>query len=161
MQKTCEIGPDETLGDVYFKKLFPMGVDAMMESLDLVKAGIVLKHDQRLDDGSYESWFRRDEAAIDWARPVADVLQCHPRRQPGTRCLDHTGRRRSTDLRCRARGRRWDARRDCPKIGEDGVVVQGEGGRILIKRVRPKGGDKQSANEWAASTGLKPGAKLG
>jgi methionyl-tRNA formyltransferase len=31
LQKTCEIGPDETLGDVYFKKLFPMGVDAMIE----------------------------------------------------------------------------------------------------------------------------------
>ena len=39
MQKECDIGPDETLGDVYFKKLFPMGVDAMIESLDLVKQG--------------------------------------------------------------------------------------------------------------------------
>ena len=39
LQKTVEIGPDETLGDVYFKKLFPIGVDAMMEALDLVKPG--------------------------------------------------------------------------------------------------------------------------
>ena len=37
LQKTVEIGPDETLGDVYFKKLFPIGVDAMLESLDLVQ----------------------------------------------------------------------------------------------------------------------------
>ena len=31
LQKKVDIGPDETLGDVYFKKLFPLGVDAMME----------------------------------------------------------------------------------------------------------------------------------
>ena len=32
LQKKVEIGPDETLGDVYFKKLFPIGVEAMMEA---------------------------------------------------------------------------------------------------------------------------------
>ena len=39
VQKTTSISDKDTLGDVYFKKLFPMGVDAMMESVDLVKAG--------------------------------------------------------------------------------------------------------------------------
>ncbi len=39
LQKIVDIGPDETLGDVYFKKLFPIGVDAMLESIDLVRAG--------------------------------------------------------------------------------------------------------------------------
>lgn len=29
LQKTCDIGPDDTLGDVYFKHLFPLGVSAM------------------------------------------------------------------------------------------------------------------------------------
>jgi methionyl-tRNA formyltransferase len=52
LQKSVEIGPDESLGDVYFKKLFPMGVDAMIESLDLVKAGTAPKLKQNLADGS-------------------------------------------------------------------------------------------------------------
>ena len=39
LQKECDIGPDETLGDVYFNKLFPMGVAAMLEAADLVAAG--------------------------------------------------------------------------------------------------------------------------
>ena len=71
LQKTVAIGPDESLGDVYFKKLFPMGVDAMLESLDLVKAGVLLKHDQRLADGSYESWFKKDIVQLDWKNDVA------------------------------------------------------------------------------------------
>jgi methionyl-tRNA formyltransferase len=73
IQKSVEVGPDETLGDVYFKKLFPMGVDAMMEGLDLVKAGVILKHKQDLAAGSYESWFKKDVAALDWSRPVAEI----------------------------------------------------------------------------------------
>ena len=39
--------------------------------------------------------------------------------------------------------------------------VQGEGGRILMKRVRPQGGDKQAAAEWAAAAGIAAGSKLG
>ncbi|MFX7870628.1 hypothetical protein ABTK02_21675, partial [Acinetobacter baumannii] len=73
IQKSVEIGADETLGDVYFKKLFPMGVDAMIEGLELVKAGCVLRHAQNLADGSYESWFKKDIAEIDWSKPAADI----------------------------------------------------------------------------------------
>ena len=41
IQKTCSIEENDTLGTVYFDKLFPMGVDAMLEGVDLVKAGKV------------------------------------------------------------------------------------------------------------------------
>src|SRR6266545_3155530 len=37
LQKKTPLGPTDTMGDLYFKRLFPMGVDAMMESVDLVK----------------------------------------------------------------------------------------------------------------------------
>ena len=47
------------------------------------------------------------------------------------------------------------------EVSGDGVIVQAQGGRILVKRVRPKGGDKQSASEWAAGVGLAAGAALG
>ena len=73
MQKHCDIGPAETLGDVYFNKLFPMGVDAMLESLDLVKQGTAPRVVQNLDDGSYESWFGKNEARIDWQQPVDKI----------------------------------------------------------------------------------------
>ena len=73
LQKTCEIGPDDTIGDVYFKKLFPMGVDAMLESVDLVAAGRASRFVQDLSKGSYESWFKKDLAQIDWSKPVGSV----------------------------------------------------------------------------------------
>ena len=42
-------------------------------------------------------------------------------------------------------------------VTEDGVEVQSIGGRILVKRVRPDGGGKMSASEWAAEVGLAVG----
>ena len=46
-------------------------------------------------------------------------------------------------------------------VSDDGVIVQGNGGRILLRRVRPAGAGKQSAREWASSVGLAAGQKLG
>src|SRR3569832_199849 len=57
LQKSCPIGPDETLGELYFNKLFPMGVAALLEAADLVVAG---RHEERVQDESqacYEGWF--------------------------------------------------------------------------------------------------------
>lgn len=160
MQKKCSIGPDETLGDVYFKKLFPMGVDAMMESLDLVKAGVIIKHDQRLDDGSYESWFKKDNAKLDWSKPVADVYNTIRAANPAPGAWTTVG---GDELQI------YDSAREDGEgtpgevvfIDESGVTVQADGGRIVMKRVRPKGGDKQPAVDWAKAAGIDVGAKLG
>jgi len=160
LQKTCPIGPDETLGDVYFNKLFPMGVDAMMEGLDMVKAGVIIKHDQRLDDGSYEGWFNKDAAALDWAKPVADTYNTIRAANPAPGAWTfHNG----------AEVKIFDAARvdgdgtpgEVVDISDDGVTVQGNGGRIVIKRVRPDGSGKIAASEWAQSCGLTIGTKLG
>ena len=160
MQKTCEIGPDETLGDVYFKKLFPMGVDAMIESLDLVKAGIIIKHDQRLEDGSYESWFKKDVAEIDWSKPVADVYNVIRAANPAPGAWT-TLNGEEVQIYDSARADGDGTAGDVVSVSDEGVTVQGHGGRILIKRVRPKGGDKQAASEWASSVGLSSGDSLG
>ena len=160
LQKTCEIGPDETLGDVYFKKLFPMGVDAMIEGLELVKAGVIIKHDQRLEDGSYESWFGKAAAEIDWSKPVADVYNiiraANP--APGAWTTIAGGELKIYDS---ARVDGTGTAGEVVSVDEDGVTVQAEGGRILIKRVRPADGGKMAASEWAAAAGINSGTKLG
>jgi methionyl-tRNA formyltransferase len=70
LQKKTPVGADDTLGTVYFDRLFPMGVDAMLEAADLVLAG---KHKESVQDescASYESWCREGEARINWASHV-------------------------------------------------------------------------------------------
>ena len=160
LQKTCEIGPDETLGDVYFKKLFPMGVDAMIEGLELVKAGVIIKHDQRLEDGSYESWFGKAAAEIDWSKPVADVYNIIRAANPAPGAWTTIA---GSELKIydSARVDGTGTAGEVVSVDEDGVTVQAEGGRILIKRVRPADGGKMAASEWAAAAGINSGTKLG
>jgi len=159
MQKTCEIGPDETIGNVYFNKLFPMGVDAMIESLDLVKAGIIIKHDQRLEDGSYESWFKKSDAELDWSKPVSEVYNIIRAANPAPGAWT-TLNGEVVQIYDSARVEGQGIAGEVVAIHDDGVTVQADGGRILIKRVRPAGGDKQPAIEWATSVNLDVGTKL-
>src|SRR5258708_4226526 len=70
LQKRTPIGPDDTLGTVYFDRLFPMGVQALLEAADLVLAGKHAEVAQDESHASYEGWCRSAEAKIDWAKPI-------------------------------------------------------------------------------------------
>ena len=39
LQKETEITPDDTLGSLYFGKLYQMGVEAMVEAVQMVRNG--------------------------------------------------------------------------------------------------------------------------
>ncbi|HEY4371751.1 MAG TPA: methionyl-tRNA formyltransferase [Burkholderiales bacterium] len=82
LQKKTPIGPDDTLGTVYFDRLFPQGVDAMIEAADLILAG---KHKEVVQDESqatYEGWCRDNESKINWANHATIVHRlirgCNP-----------------------------------------------------------------------------------
>lgn len=81
-QKEVAIGPDDTLGSVYFNHLFPMGVDAMMESLALVKSGNAPRTEQDHSKATYESWCGKKDVRIDWSKPANEVYNlirgCNP-----------------------------------------------------------------------------------
>ena len=160
LQKTCPIGPDETLGDIYFNKLFPMGVDAMMEGLDMVKAGVIIKHDQRLEDGTYEGWFNKEAAAIDWSKPVEETYNTIRAANPAPGAwttLDGEEVKIYDSARVNGDGTPGEV----IDVSDEGVTVQGNGGRIVLKRVRPAASGKIAASEWAQTANLKSGSKLG
>ena len=73
LQKECEILQDETLGELYFNKLFPMGIDGLEEAINLVRNNNADRIEQDLDKGSYESWFGKTEAKIDWSHNVQTI----------------------------------------------------------------------------------------
>ena len=160
LQWECEIGPDDTLGDVYFKKIFPAGVDSVLEVVDLYRSGNPPRTPQDEGKATYESWCRKKDAEIDWGRPVADVYNlirgCNP--QPGAWTTHGGAELQIFDAR-RAEGEGTPG--EVVSVSADGVTVQAAGGRILVKRVRPAGGAKVPAADWAAEAGLAEGARLG
>lgn len=157
LQKTCEIGPDETIGDVYFNKLFPMGVDAMIEGLDLVKAGIILKHDQRLEDGSYESWFKKDLGEIDWAKPIDEVYNLVRATNPAPGAWTMLGEDRVDIFDCRKADASGEPG-EVVELTDEGFVVAAAGGGLHVKRVRVGKAKKVAAKEFADERGLSVGS---
>lgn len=159
LQKHCDIGPDETLGDVYFKKLFPMGVEAMLESVDLVRDGKAPRIVQDLALGSYESWFKKDLAQIDWSKPVADVYNtiraANP--APGAWTLFKGAK---VDIYDGARVEASGQAGEVLSISADGMMVAANGGAVLVKRVRAAGGQKIPAADYASAAGIAVGDRF-
>jgi methionyl-tRNA formyltransferase len=156
LQKTVSIGPDETLGDVYFKKLFPLGVDAMMEAVDLVRAGKAPKIAQDHSKKTYESWFRKDVAALDWARPVNEIYNIIRAANPAPGAWG-TIKGKNVDIFDSAKTDATGRPGEILAIGGEGVVIAASGGAIQAKRVRGTDGKKIAAAEWAKSAGINVG----
>lgn len=160
LQRRVPIGPDDTLGDVYFKKIFPAAIESVIEVVDLFRAGDPPRTPQDDAKATYESWCRKKDAEVDWGRSAADVYNlirgCNP--QPGA-WTTHDGEEVQLYDAARAEGDGTPG--EVVAVTDEGVTVQASGGRILLKRVRPAGEGKIPAGEWAARRGVAAGTKLG
>jgi methionyl-tRNA formyltransferase len=165
LQKRTPISSDDSLGSVYFDRLFPMGVEAMLESVDLVKAGKAPRFKQDESRASYEGRCTADNARIDWGKPwrqIHDLIRgCSP--APGAwTMLDGKVLQIFESKPLPAR----DPKGIGGKLGEivevdaDGFTAVCADGRIKVLRVKPADGPKLSAGEFAAQAKLAVGAKL-
>jgi len=165
LQKKTPISDTDTLGSVYFDRLFPMGVDAMLESVDLVKAGKAPRIRQEESKATYEGRCGPDNAHIDWGRPWEQIDRlirgCNP--APGAWSSLDGARLRVFDAKpLPAR----DPKGIGGKMGEivavesDSFTVVCADGRFKVTRVQPADGKKIDAGEWAASVKLAAGARL-
>ena len=166
LQKETPIGPDDTLGSIYFDRLFPMGVKAMLEAADLVVAG---KHREVVQDesaASYEGWCRAAEAGIRWANHgdfIPNLIRgCNP--APGA--WTTLGGKKLQIFDCRKHLFRTfgDVKGKVGEVSEIGAAsffVTAQGGRIEVLKAKHEDGKKGSASELAAAFGIATGTVLG
>ncbi|MGE0746470.1 MAG: methionyl-tRNA formyltransferase [Rhodospirillales bacterium] len=164
LQKEVEIGPDDTLGSIYFNKLYPMGIEAMLEGVDLVRAGKAPKIVQDVSKATYEGWCRAENTGVDWHKPyfqVHDLIRgADPSPGAWTRWQGKTVmlfESTSATDRLSAAGKPGEV------VALDGgaMTVAAVGGAVTVKRVRGEGGQKVAAAEFAATAGIEKGAILG
>ncbi len=162
LQKEVEIGPDDTLGTLYFDKLFGLGVDAMMEAVDMVRDGTAPKIAQDETQATYEGWCTPENLAIDWGKSVDEIYNMVRGGDPSP------GASSSLDGAAvaffRAAKTTGDSGRlpgEVLDVNENGFDVAARGGSISVGRVQPERARKVMAPEWAESVGLKKGARFG
>ncbi|NKB57967.1 MAG: methionyl-tRNA formyltransferase [Alphaproteobacteria bacterium] len=160
LQKETEISDTDTLGSVYFDRLFPMGVEAMVESVDLVRNGKAPKIDQDESKSTYESWCRKDDVQVDWSKPADEVsaLIRGANPQPGA-WTTHDGKVLQV-FDC-VKSSATGAAGEVIAIDDNGVTVAAGDGSIVLQRVRPEGDKKLKAADFIASSGISVGTKFG
>jgi methionyl-tRNA formyltransferase len=156
LQKRTPIGPDDTMGSLYFERLFPMGVDAVSEAVAMVAAGSAPRIAQVQALATYEPPCRDAHAEIGWHEPAAHLYNlirgCNP--APGAWTTHEGARLRVFD--CRLSGAQAPGMPGrVLAIDDEGFDVRLNGGVLRVLRVQAEGTKKTSAAEWARSAGLR------
>ncbi len=160
MQWDCEIGPEDTVIDLYFKKIYPVAVDSAVDVVNLFRAGNPPRIVANEADATYERRCTKRHSGIDWNKPVGQVHDLIRGTNPSPGAWTRFNGSELGIFDCaRVPGDGISSR--VRAVTDDGFEVQCVGGRILVKRVKPEGGAKIPASEWASSVGLKPGDELG
>ena len=162
LQKEVDILPADTTGSLYFNKLFEMGVDAIVESVVLIKNGKAPKLPQDDSLATYEPPCDDRVAAVDWSKPASDVYNlvrgCDP--QPGAYST-----LKGEKIRFYKASLIEITEETLPgqviRSGAGEVVVALEGGRLKIGKMKAEKGAKLVADEFAEEMGLKVGMRFG
>ena len=162
LQKEIDIAPDDTTGSLYFNKLFPMGIDAIVEAVELIKAGGAPKIKQDESLATYEPPCNEKYAGIDWSKPAADVYNlirgCDP--QPGA--YSTLGGRKVKFFKAQLlAAREKNSPGQVISISAGEVVVALNGGALKIGKIKGEEGAKIAADEFAREADLKVGMRFG
>ncbi|MDI7260980.1 MAG: methionyl-tRNA formyltransferase [Thermodesulfobacteriota bacterium] len=162
LQREVEIGPDETTGSLYFKALFPMGVEAIMEAVDLIKRDKAPRISQDESKATYEPPCDDRVASIEFEKPIDEVYNlirgCDP--QPGAYTTFRGKRVRFYDARMNPSP--IEKRRgEIISIEEGNFEIAVKGGTIKIGKLRVDKGEKIGPVEFAQSVVVKVGDRFG
>jgi len=162
LHKEAEISPDDTAGSLYFNKLFPLGVEAIVESVELIKRGAAPRIAQDESQSTSEPLFTEKDAIIDWHQPAGKIYNLIRGANPRPGATTNSGSRRfkvfdSELLAGVARGLPGEV----VDITKRGFVVAAPEGAILIKRVQIEASPKKEAADFVKQAALKVGDRLG
>jgi methionyl-tRNA formyltransferase len=159
LTRAVKIAAEDTLGSLYFGKIFPMGVAALVEVADLVVAGKAPALAQYEPDAGYEGIIRDAETRINWASHVDLTYNLIRGVNPAPGAWTTLDGKKLFLFECRKRIAHTFSEVKGKKLGEvvavtdAGALIHGQGGFIEVQRVRWDGGRKVAAAEADLAVG--------
>jgi methionyl-tRNA formyltransferase len=151
------ISGTDTAASLYFDKLYPLGLDAIAEAVDLIDRGKATPRMQDESRATFQGLVDDAVARVDWSLDAATVDRlirgCDP--QPGAHALHQGTSVRLFDARLLP-GSASEASGTVIAREAGALVLAVSGGRISIGRVRVGDGKKMAA----AESELAPGQRL-
>lgn len=161
LQKEVAIGPDDTTGTLYFNHLFPMGIEAITEAVQLIRDGCAPRIPQDESQATYEPLCDDRVAAIDWSKPAGEIYNlvrgCDP--QPGAYAIFQGSKVRFFGARLLP-----ETAAEPPgtiaAITPDSIQIALTSSRLVVASVRGATGGKIPAAVWSAENGVKEGHRF-
>lgn len=161
LQKEVDIAPSDTTGSLYFNKLFSLGIDAIVEAVELIKTGKAPKIPQDDSLATYEPPCDDKVAGIDWSKPALEVYNlirgCDP--QPGAYAT-LAGRKVKFYMVELMDAAEKASPGQIISIKEGEVLVALNGGVLKVGKMKGEKGAKINADEFAEAAHLKQGMRL-
>lgn len=160
VQKSVEIGDDD-FKDLYFKKIYPLGIQAMCEAIDLILTGNPprVKQDDAL--ATSEPKLKREHLLIHWSGSSEEILRKVRAGNPG---IGASAEYRGREVRIFAAGRcdpgSTDSAPGTVISLADGICVRTGDGAVCIKTISVPPERKMSAQAFAEKEGLKAGSSF-
>ncbi len=162
LQKTVEIGPAETTGEVYFNKLYPLGVAAVVEAVARIAQGPTTRIPQDQSKGTYDPPCDEKVAGLDWSKAGHQVFNfirgCDP--QPGATTTFRGEKVKFYNAAFLALPHHAEAG-EILEVTDQGLKVAVNGGALLITRFRTKELGKVKAPDFIAARKPEVGEKFG
>jgi len=121
-----------------------------------VRAGKAPRLPQDHAKKTYESWFKKDVAEIDWAKPVGEVYNLIRAANPAPGAWS-TVKGQKVDIFDASKVSGNGQPGEILAVDANGMTIAAGGGAIQAKRVRGADGKKVTAAECAKSASVKAG----
>ena len=158
LQRDVEIGSDDTVGSLYFDKLFALGIESLVESVRLVREGTAPRIVQDESQMTYEPPADDANSAIAWMRPAREVYDLirgsNP--APGAHAMLYATKVRIFDARLTL-GDTAAPPGTMLASEDDRIDIALLGGVLHAHRLQREGGKKLPAAEFAAEMGVVVG----
>lgn len=162
IQKRVAVEPNDTVGSIYFNRLFPLGIDTMIEAVEMIGGGRAPAIAQDESQATYEPICRDEHARIDFSRTAQEVHNlvrgCDP--QPGA-YADAGGRRLRLYEPTLESAEASAAPGTIVSIAKDAMKIALSGGTLVVRRVRLEPEPRKAAPaELAAAGSIREGTRL-
>ncbi len=164
LQKEVEIGPQETTGELYFNKLYPLGVAACVEAVELIAQGKAPRIPQDHSQATYDPPCDEKVAGLDWSKPGRQVFNfirgCDP--QPGATTTFRGEKVKLFNARFLDDLEHQAPAGEILEVHPDlGVTIAVNGGAVRVTRFRTKALGKVKAGDFIQAVNPKPGERFG
>jgi len=161
IQEKVPIDADDTLKNLYFQKLYPLGIKMVADAVRLIREGKASPKIQDHSLGSFQPVIKESDVIIDWGkstRKIYDLIRgSNP--APGATTFFRGEKLKIWEgSPCAGKGKSGEI---IDIKSDQGFVISTSDGAILAVRVQYKDTGKISATEFVEKTGLNIGNRLG